>query len=184
MNEAFESDEGDWFTGEDVDYYTEGKLEIVNGVLRVEHEALHSFIESIPAPSDSITDFYISVEVGMLSGTGTAYQGLYFRDSEDGSYFFTVWENQTYDFYRLAPDDIWVPIIKPVMDSVIRPGRVNRIAVLAQGGQFTFFVNGKLVNSAFDRKLGSGKVGITAGVWAVGRDAVWEFDNFIILTPE
>jgi hypothetical protein len=41
----------------------------------------------------------------------------------------------------------------------------------------------KPIDTASDGELQSGSLGVMAGVWAVGREAVWEFDNFVILTP-
>jgi hypothetical protein len=64
----------------------------------------------------------------------------------------------------------------------IIPGEFNTLTVLAQESEFTFCINGWLVNAITDNKRTEGYVGVFLGTEHVGNDAEFRFDNFTLKT--
>lgn len=127
------------------------------------------------------SDFAATIDARLVSGSPDCGMGLTFRNSTDPSYgsmtdyVFYIHNDQRWGFDIVhSPDP---GIAQNGTSDAIVPQALNRIAVVAQGDQFTFFVNGKYVGQAQDKTLARGKIG--AAVWVLGPGSCQvEFDNF------
>ena len=71
----------------------------------------------------------------------------------------------------------WTP------SSLIQPGQMNRLSVVAEGTSFYFYINNQYVDDYTDSKLSSGKVALVIGLNDEGDSATFEFDNFDVRGP-
>lgn len=132
------------------------------------------------------SDFLASIDARLVSGSPDCGMGISFRNGTDsfsgstGDYVFYIHNDQRWGFDIIhSPDP---GIARTGVSDAIVPRALNRIQVLAQGNQFTFFVNGKYVGQANDKTLVRGKIG--AAVWVLGPGSCdVEFDNFQVSAP-
>jgi serine/threonine protein kinase len=183
-NDTYSNSASGWGDVTSDTYYGLVERTITGGKLLWESEAEHSSVSWVYAPVGDLSDFYVAVDIQLVSGSSTAQEGLIFRMANDRAYVFLVFEDQRYGFWKLdSSSGDWVTLIYPTINSVIRQGEVNRIAVLAQGGTFSLYINGRLVVTKYDGSYDQGQLGIIAGLWAAGRSCTWEIDNFLLLEP-
>jgi serine/threonine-protein kinase len=183
-NDTYSNSASGWGDVTSDTYYGLVERTITGGKLVWDSEAEHSSVSWVYAPVGDLTDFYVAVDIQLVDGSSTAQEGLIFRMANDRAYVFLVFEDQRYGFWKLdSSSGDWVTLIYPTINSVIRQGGVNRIAVLAQGGTFSLYINGRLVVTKFDGSYDQGELGIIAGLWAAGRSCTWEIDNFLLLEP-
>lgn len=127
------------------------------------------------------TDFVASIDARLVTGSQDCGMGLTFRNGIDdfsGSmtdYIFYIQNDGRWGFDIIhSPDP---GIAQYGTSNAIVPRALNRIQVIAQGSQLTFFVNGKYIGQAEDATLSVGKAG--AAVWVLGPGGCEvEFDNF------
>jgi serine/threonine-protein kinase len=127
--------------------------------------------------SKSLTDFYAAVDGRRVSGNSQNRYALAFRDDGDNYYLFTTGDAGQFAVF-LWYNGNWETLIDWTNTAAIRPGEANRLAVLAQGSHFEFFINGETVGEADDDRLRQGLVGIAAEVVTGGETGVFEYDNF------
>jgi hypothetical protein len=183
-NDTYSNSASGWGDVTSDTYYGLVERTIRGGKLVWESEAEHSSVSWVYAPVGELTDFYVAFDIQLVSGSSTAQEGLIFRMANDRAYVFLIFEDQRYGLWKLDSNSgDWVPLIYPTINNVIRQGGVNRIAVLAQGGTFSLYINGRLVVTKYDGSYDQGQLGIIAGLWAAGRSCTWEIDNFLLLEP-
>jgi hypothetical protein len=136
----------------------------------------------ILAPTESLNDFYVSVDVEQTSGAEGETVGLAIRAGEKGGYFFEVNQfKKTYNFISSLGGEWQFPIYE-TESSAIHSAGINTISVKVEGSSFSLFINDELVNHYSDATIPTGSVGILVSVKGF-KDAIFEFDNFIIYTP-
>jgi hypothetical protein len=60
---------------------------------------------------------------------------------------------------------------------------VNQLAVLGVGDRFTLYINNEYVGTVSDSRISEGRVGVTVGLGYAGQEALFRFDNFVLLIP-
>lgn len=124
-----------------------------------------------------VTDFYAAMDGRRVSGDLQNRYAVAFRDDGDNYYLFTTGDGGQFAVF-LWYNQNWKTLMDWKDTPAIHPGESNRLAVLAQGNHFEFFINGEKVGEADDDQLKKGVVGIAAEVVNGGQTGVFEFDNF------
>ena len=88
---------------------------------------------------------------------------------------------QEYKFLAYYEDE-WIFLVEEFSPSIIT-NSVNKISILADGSQFTIFINDTYITHIEDASLFYGEIGLMVGLFNPGETAVFEFDNMIIKTP-
>jgi hypothetical protein len=129
-------------------------------------------------PIDPIDDFYFSVKVEHIenAGSGAAY-GVVFRREGRNFYTFRITDNQDFRVRRRYEDG-WIDLIGWTQSASVRPGDVNRLTVIGQGGDFRFYINDHFVGEARDELLSRGNVGVTIALANAGDADTFAFDDF------
>jgi hypothetical protein len=178
------SAEGDiWSVGDYDDTLVDGSRSIDGGIYRWEAEAFDDFVWwSIP-DADEISDLYLAVDARLIDGVSDAQYGLIFRRDENKDYYlFLVGDDGYYEFVRVSGGD-WTTLVDWTESIAVQSGEVNRLEVIAQGSQFTFYINGEYVDEFSDDQLTSGKPALVLGLKEEGDTSVVEFDNFELRAP-
>ncbi len=181
--DTFSTNEQDWFTGEyDGDLISGEKL-LTDGKYRWDATASEDAVWwSIP----DITlgdDFYLTVEIRRTSGVENGQYGLVFRKADADNYaIFKIQDNQSFKV-SFRHEGEWSTVIDWTETSAVRPDKVNRVTIIAQGEHYTFYVNDQLVGEAQDDRLSQGKAGIMIELVGAGDTAIFEFDNLEIRAP-
>jgi hypothetical protein len=183
LSDDFSAAGHDWPIGDYSDSLVVGNKTIDDGVYRWEAEALDDFVWwSIPE-ADPASDCYLAVDARLASGASDAQYGLIFRRADSSNYYLLlVKDSQYFEFVKVYEGN-WTFLISWTKTSAILSGRVNRLEVVAQGSQFTFYVNGQFVGESGDGQLTSGKPALVVGLGEAGDTSVVEFDNFEVRTP-
>jgi hypothetical protein len=103
------------------------------------------------------------------------------RYGDTNGYFFRISENQTFAFSVLVKGK-WTTLIEPTRVTAIRPGRVNRLTVIADNSLLYLYVNNQYVGGVVNDQLKNGEVGIALDLDADTTTAI-AFDNFQVRTP-
>jgi hypothetical protein len=134
------------------------------------------------APTDSLNDCYVSVDVEQKSGAEGKAFGLAIRASETEGYFFEINQyKRTYNFISHISGEWQFPIYE-TESSAIHSDAINTISVKVEGSSYSLFINDELVNHYSDATLPTGFVGVLVSVLGIS-DAIIEFDNFTLYAP-
>ncbi len=132
---------------------------------------------------DTISDFYLAADGQQVGGNGNAQYGLLFRRLDSDNYYvFRIRDGGDYQF-RVRYAGEWDTLIDWTGSPLIQPGKANRLAVIAEGEVFTFYINGQYASQYTDDKLSTGQVALVIGL-DEGDTATIEFDDFEMRSPE
>jgi hypothetical protein len=130
---------------------------------------------------DHTTDFQLGVEARRVEGPLDGQYGLRFRDdglsyfefliADTGNFWVLRWDGREIEYYYLD---------RP--SALIRPGELNRLAVIAEGPNFNFYINELRVAEIVEPLLPSGSFGLSAS-FSGAQQGTFEFDNFRVRTP-
>jgi len=126
-------------------------------------------------------DFYLSVDAQRVAGPVDASYGVVFRHGEGSYYLFSIRDDGFFNL-NLWHNFAWTSVVDWTGTFAIYPGEVNRLAVRAEGTQFTLYVNDDVVAQAEDDVLAAGDAGLSVLLVTPG-DAEFVFDNFEIRVP-
>lgn len=181
--DRFNKNEIDWPEGEKTGSLADIKWNFTNGRFRWEALAKDNFIWWAYPDMDILSNYYLSVEVQQLNGPENGEHGLVYHHSGDRQYYtFEINEyGQTGVFLHI--NDEWIALIDWKEHPSIRLGEVNKLSLIAQDSLFQFFINDEHIGTIHDERLVEGYVGLIIGLTNVDEQAVWEFDNFILRSP-
>ena len=135
---------------------------------------------------NALSDFYVAVSARQEKGPDSADYGLTFRvvssGGTDSFYTFSVSDTRKYS-WQVLKDGEWTTLIPWTTSDAIVPGGANRLAVLAEGEHFTFFVNDELVAEGDDSSLVQGRTGLVVDLFDPGVPADFVFDDFEVRQP-
>ena len=178
FSDKFTSDVHRWSVGKKNDDLVTGEWQITEGKYRWEAEASKGMVVWPTVPNNEpVSDFYLNVEAGQVSGDKDNSYGIAFRHNSQGYYLFRIRDDQQFGFSILDEGE-WTTLIEWTETSAIRPGEANRLTVIADGSQFTFFINDEFVGEAENSRFNEGGTGLAIGLDSAGSKAVFEFDNF------
>lgn len=128
-------------------------------------------------------DFVLEVDARQRSGPPDSSYGVLFRSNgTNGFYRFDVTGNGLYLAERRNADGTWTPLTGDWKSSaVINQGLnvANRIKVIANGSQLSFFVNNILLEQVTDDTYSSGTIALDAGTFA-GTNLQVSFDDLVV----
>ncbi len=127
-------------------------------------------------------NFDYQVDTLKLSGPDNNSFGQIFR-FQDADNFYT-YEISSDGFYLVSKkeDGSWTTLIPWSASPLINKSGENQMAVIAQGDQFSFLINGVQVDTVQDSAFGSGALGLLASSYDEAGVAV-AFDNVLVRTP-
>ncbi len=179
LADTFDSNKNKWLNESADDEFAKVDYQVKDGKYKWDVTTHKSFIGWVRANTKALTDFHLSVEVRQVSGPATADYGVVFREDENGNfYYFGINESGQYILYEYFGE--WNTLIDFTKTDLIRPGEVNRITVIAEGPQFTFFINDQYLASFTDEHIAKGRVALAIEMVEENDEGVFEFDNFEI----
>jgi hypothetical protein len=194
VDDTFETNANGWIVSEAEDDWGSIDREVVDGAYRWEIEASQAVGRwctpelgpELGGGGDSegadVGDFYVSVDARRVSGPESAAYGLILRHTEGSYYLFNVRDDGYYQF-NLWYGFAWQPVLDWTQTTVVRPGQVNRLTVLAEEGEFEFYINDTFVGKAENDQLPAGETGLSISTAATDGLAVFVFDNFELWSP-
>jgi len=184
FQDPFEEDRDLWPIGVEDDELAKISWEIRDGKYIWEASAYGGFVWWGLPESEIVTDFYLEVEVQIISGPQDAEAGLVFRsDGEDSYYNLGITNAGSYSLYLHSPAG-WEAILDWTATSLIKPDQSNKLAVIALGEYFYFFINDSYLTTITDDRLSSGEAGLIIGLSQAGEEASWQFDNYLLRSSQ
>jgi hypothetical protein len=183
LTDAFDSNKNKWLNENADDEFANVNYQIVDGKYRWDVTTHKSFIGWVRAGKNSFTDFYVSFDVQQTSGPETADYGVIFRETKDGNfYYFGInSSSQTYALYEYIGE--WNTLIALTETDLLKQDEPNRVTVIGEGPQFSFFINDQFLASVTDEQIAKGSIALGIEMAQAGDEAVVEFDNFELRTP-
>jgi hypothetical protein len=182
FSDSFDEDTNGWPTDTADGEYAALEPSITGGKYLVVMTAKKSAFWWFHPDLGDLDDFFVSVTAEKVSGTADAEYGLVFRLGEDYYSFGITKETQKYSVY-LWFDEKWEDVLDRTFSELIDPKGPNRLAVLAQGSDFTLFINGEEVDTFQDDSLSSGEVGVGINLNKTGDTVRLKFDDFEVKAP-
>ena len=182
LTDTFDSNKNKWLNESADDEFANVNYQVTDGKYIWDATAHKSFIGWVRANTKAIGDFYLSVDVRQVSGPDSADFGIIFREDDNGNfYYFGINDSSQYTLYEYFGE--WTTLIDWTESDLIRAGEPNRITMIAEGSQFTFFINDHYLASITDEHISKGGVALAIEMAQEDDQAVFEFDNFELRTP-
>jgi len=132
---------------------------------------------------ESLGDFILDVDLTKLDGPDNNEFGIMFRYiSGDNHYRLALGSDGYFRIYGKEEDEFfyiisWVPI-----PEVNQGNTTNHLRLVAEGNQFTVYLNGEMVAKVLDRRFESGAIAPYARAYD-DPGVLIGFDNFMVTTP-
>lgn len=129
-------------------------------------------------PYYSYDNFYLSLKIKRIQDVKnhTEY-GLFFRKLDDRGYMFRIDDRQYFSVYLYNVDE-WIPLIDWEKNEAVHLGEFNELAVVANGPNMIFYINGTYVGNVTDSAVVKGKITIMVNLANASPELVFEFDDF------
>jgi hypothetical protein len=185
LEDQFGGNQNNWPLGDDDNDYATMNWEIEDGVYTWSIDSKQGLNWYIHPEIDSYSDFIVSVDVRhVFSSQNDDDAGLLIRRMNDSNFCnFMVDEAGDYTFQCLVGGE-WDIVLDWTYTDAFNPGDVNNLAVQGIGSHFIFVINNVVVDEVDFDKIQRGRFGLAADVYLENTEAVYEFDNFILLAPE
>jgi hypothetical protein len=184
MEETFDSNDNDWNIGNVSTNDMDSNLEIKDGKYLWDVKSKTIGLYNLyPYALQPVSDFRLSADLKLTSGTYKPVYGVAFRDNPEGGngYFFGIYgESFIVDKYF---NDSFARIIEYVKSPAISPQESNRLTVIAKESYFVFLINDQFVGEMYDEDIKEGSVGLGVTFYHTDLQNSFEFDNFILQTP-
>ncbi len=129
------------------------------------------------------TDFVVEVDGRQRAGQPDSSYGVLFRVQDAQRFYrFSITANGLYVIERHNADGSWTRLVQEWLPSTaINQGLnvANRLKVIANGPEFTFFVNDILLQQLSDPTYDSGAIALSAGTFGGGNLQV-SFDDLVV----
>lgn len=184
LSDAFDQNTEAWPVGNDDDPLAEISWEIVDGKYHWQAKANDSFVWWVYPDMGSVSDLFLSAQTQQISGPADGEWGLVYRVTPDDEYYlFEINAQQEYSVYLHQGGD-WEALLNWTISDAIQTDQENKLAVIAQGTQFLFFINDQFITQLTDDRLEEGKTGVLIGLSNIGDEGQWEFDDFSLRSPD
>lgn len=182
LSDPFDSNENSWYEGTADDDYSTIIYKINAGKYQWDASSKKGFIVWTTADSQSLTDFYLSVDVQLIKGIYFSDYGVIFRKDVANNFYYLGMDNNQY-FVSLNYNDEWTDIIDRKFSATILPNQANKVTVIARGTHFIILINDQFVAEFDDEQIKQGRVGMAIEMHAPSLQTVIEFDNFELWEP-
>jgi hypothetical protein len=156
--DSFDDNTGNWTVESQDNPYARYNIDVKDGAYTLDYTAKgfsgykHSALTWFDVASAK--DFALSVTGKITSNFQNCSWGVAFRtsDSENSFFLFSIYNDNTYAF-DIYEDGNWVPLISQRAYDKLKSGDANKLTIVANGGDFTFYINDNQVNSFSGAKL-------------------------------
>jgi hypothetical protein len=145
----------------------------------------NSYFNLVPTQTPVITDFVAAVSVTFGPGDDVALvaYGLTFRHAEDDYGFFGITPSGMWQALEVHHTGIYQRILSSSDLIDARPGRANRLEVIARGSDFVFLINGQQVGT-LSAEIDPGQIGLGVDAIQSSDTTEVEFTDFEIHAPQ
>jgi hypothetical protein len=173
-----------WCEGEEDDNWSTNNFQIAAGLYTWTVTAKRGMFLRCTLDEDIVLpdEFYLAAEMS-ATGAENAQAALVFRDDNLGShYVFDLYPAYQAFVVYLYHDEEWIELIPYTYSDLVDSTGPNRLAVLADGTRYVYFVNGEMIGSVVDDTLSGGSAGLGISL-DEGESAEFVFDNFEVKYP-
>jgi len=182
FQEPFDNNNNNWDLWNVEDDWKTETMKIDRGVFnwKLEIKKPDLYYDEI-APITSYADFYYSARVKRI-GKATEEQvnqagwGIIFRRQGDKFYFLGLNDLQEYSLW-FHDNTGWTDLVGNTKSSLVNIETYNELAVIADGNEITFFINGVPVKAISDSTLSEGNIGFYASLNYINDEVSFEFDD-------
>lgn len=126
---------------------------------------------------DKQTDFYFAADVQQTGGSNDDNYGIIFRSQgSDSFYFFGINNWKVGTVYLQQNGKHKMLLQRSLLDS-IKPGGINRLAIVAETSHFTFYVNDVYIDELEDATFPNGNIGLGVEIRYQDEGVDFNFDN-------
>ena len=159
LAETFDTNEYDWYVDTDDDEYAKIIYQVKDGKYIWDATAHQGFIQRMRVTPDAFDDFYFALEATQLDSTTAADYGIIFReDTANNYYYFGINNNREYSLWLYNQSE-WIALIEDTLSEAILPRESNKLAVMAEGERFVFFINDQYVTEILMTRSPKGRLG-------------------------
>jgi hypothetical protein len=148
--DSFNDNTGGWTVESQDNPYARYSIDVKNGVYALDYTAKgfsgyqHSALTWFDVASAK--NFALSVTGRINSDFQKCSWGVAFRATENSFFLFSIFNDNTYIF-EIYENGNWIPLITQRSYDGLKLGEANKLVIVAEGGDFSFYINDKLVNS-------------------------------------
>jgi hypothetical protein len=144
----------------------------------------NSYFNLMPTNSPMLADFAAAVSVKFGPGDAEALvaYGLTFRHVEDDYGYFGITPTGMWQALEVHHTGIYQRVLSSSESIDTRPGKVNRLEVIARGSDFVFFINGQQVGT-LSAEIDPGQIGLGVDALQSADTTAVEFTDFEIHAP-
>jgi serine/threonine-protein kinase len=186
IEENFIDNRNDWWLGENTtsEHFDLIKAEIQNGYYLASLEAKKPN-NAWWLNNDNFQtgdSFILSIATHQTAGSDDAWRGVTFRHSDDHDYYLLSIQGSGYFGVWIHQDNVFRQLLPPTAIASVKAGLTSHLAVLGQGANFTFYINGEQVGRVTDATLTAGNTGVYFEVGS-SQDGSFETDYIQIQSP-
>jgi hypothetical protein len=128
-------------------------------------------------------DFFLEVDMQQTGGPNDTRYGLVFRHIDNGAayYLFEIVDQERFEVSVWHDDTFTTLHTVPLEPSA--SGDSSRLAVLAEGTRYSFFVNDDFIGEIQDERIQGGRVGMAVTLGQNTPDAAFAFSGFTLRAP-
>ena len=131
------------------------------------------------------SDFQLEIDATLVEGAPNSTFGILFRMQESGEFYrFELMNDGHYMIEKYDGEDDWTRLVDDwtFSDSISSGNIPNRLKIVAEGSNLSFYVNGELLREVTDTALTNGYIGLDAGTFGTNL-TVASFDNLVLSNP-
>ena len=172
-----------WGVGNGSSEDMESNLEIQDGKYTWDVTSKNTFLVHLsPITAPPVTDFKLSADIKLTSGTYEPIYGVLFRDDPNGDFYFFGIHGETFVIEKYIAGS-YTRFVDSQKSSAILPDGTNKLTVIAKGPQFVFLINDQYVYELVDDSIEKGGVGYGVEFNEADLHNTFEFDNFVVQFP-
>jgi hypothetical protein len=182
--ETFDDNQNNWLVESQDNSYSTYNIDVVDGAYTLDYtaKAFAQFKQTALSwfPITQAQDFALSVTTLMDSEFQSNSWGIAFRADENMNSFFlfSIYNDGTYAF-EIYENGNWIPLISQRVFGGIQPGEPNKLTVVAEGGDFSFYINDEPVNTFSGGLLTNNGIQLLVSA-KEGASATYSFDNIVM----
>jgi serine/threonine protein kinase len=181
LQDNFDDNKNEWFTGDESDEYGRTIAEIVDGRYRVTQEAKKGVFIHNSLSQTKFGDFMISIDATPVEHNASFGYGLTVRENSRGDLY--LFEIDTNGYYSVAVrvNDEWTTLQDWTAFEAINADSTNQLSIQVSSSSFIFLINGEFATSVEDDTLKSGSIGVALELYDPGNKATADFDNLSVI---
>ncbi len=185
--ETFTDNQNNWLVESQDNSYAAYSIDVLDGAYTLDYKAkaFAQFKQTALSwfPVTQAQDFAMSVTTLMDSEFQNNSWGVAFRADEnmDSFFLFSIYNDGTYAF-EIYENNNWIALISQRVYDGILPGEPNKLTIIAEGGDFTFYINDVLVNTFSGGLLEGSTIQLLVSA-REGASATYSFDDIVMQSP-